>query len=72
MGKAPRGALACLVSSRVGTLRRRHGHKGFNTTTFSGRLGRRALALGHYQAAIVVIDAKGRRSLPRLLDFDIV
>jgi len=69
--RAPRGALPCLVAAKVGTLRRR-GHKGVNTTAFSGRLGRRALALGHYQAAIVAIDARGRRSVPRLLDFDVV
>ena len=71
LGKTPRGALPCLLSTRAGLLRRR-GHKGANTTAFSGRLGRRALALGHYQAAIVAIDARGRRSVPRLLDFDVV
>jgi hypothetical protein len=71
LGKTPRGALPCLLSTRVGLLRR-HGHKGPNTTAFSGRLGRRALALGHYQAGIVAIDARGRRSVPRLLDFDVV
>jgi hypothetical protein len=70
-GAAPRGGHACLLASSVGTLVRR-GHKGTNTTSFSGRVGSRALGPGHYQAEIVAIDSRGRRSTPKLLDFDVV
>jgi hypothetical protein len=70
-GAAPRGGRACLLASSVGTLLRR-GHKGTNTTGFSGRIGSRALGPGHYQAEIVAVDSRGRRSAPKLLDFDVV
>ncbi|TMK38434.1 MAG: hypothetical protein E6G56_14645 [Actinobacteria bacterium] len=70
-GKASPGAPACLLSARVGTVRRR-AHKGANTTPFSGRLGRRPLPPGHYQTAIIATDTHNRRSAPRLLDLDIV
>jgi WD40 repeat protein len=70
-GAAPRGGRACLLASSAGTLLRR-GRKGTNTASFSGRIGSRALGPGHYQAEFVAIDARGRRSAPRLLDFDVV
>ena len=68
---APRSARACLAATRVGTLRRR-GHRGTNRTRFSGRIGTRALAPGHYQAEIIALDARGRSRPPALIDFDVV
>jgi hypothetical protein len=60
---APRRAARCTRYRTIGKLTRR-GTKGANTIRFTGRIGRRALAQGNYQAAMVAADAAKNRSKP--------
>jgi hypothetical protein len=55
----------------VGTLRR-SGAAGPNRLRFSGRIGRRALRPGHYQALIRATDAAGNRSARGSVRFRLV
>ncbi len=55
-----------------GTLTRRTAKLGRNDVTFSGRIGRKALARGRHRAEIVATDAAGNRSKPKRLSFTIV
>jgi hypothetical protein len=41
-------------------------------TSFSGRVGRRALHTGHYRATLTAIDASGARSNTKTITFQIV
>jgi hypothetical protein len=45
---------------------------GANTKRFSGRIGRRALALGSYRATLVARDAAGNASKAKRLNFRVV
>lgn len=54
----------CVVLRRVGHLVRRVS-SGVSVIRFSGRLGARALAPGHYQVRLTVTDRAGNRSAPR-------
>jgi hypothetical protein len=55
----------------VGTLKRRASTKP-KRVPFSGRLRRKALALGRYRAVLVATDRTGNRSKPRRLGFRVV
>jgi Tol biopolymer transport system component len=54
---------ACIRLVRAGRLVR-SGRVGPNTVSFSGRIGRRALATGRYRVTLVAMDAAGNRSRP--------
>lgn len=69
--RALRRAPRCRRMRAVGTLTRR-GHSGHNATSFSGRLGRRSLAPGRYQAQVSATDASGTKAQPRTVSFTIV
>ena len=45
---------------------------GPNSKRFSGRIGRKVLALGSYRVTLVATDAVGNASKPRRLTFKIV
>ena len=62
---------ACSRLETVGTLTRR-GRQGANVTSFSGRIGRRALAIGRYVAMIQATDSAGDRSATRSAAFRVV
>ena len=67
---APRHAARCTRYRTAGTLTRAS-KKGANTIRFTGRIGRRALATGSYQAVIVATDAAKNRSRSRSTRFRI-
>ena len=56
---------------RIGTLRRA-GKAGKNSVKFTGRLGRKALAVGSYRAVIGATDAAGNKAKTKTLSFKIV
>jgi hypothetical protein len=60
----------CTRLSLAGTLTRR-AKAGANKASFSGRLGRRALALGVYRATATAVDAAGAVSASRHVTFTI-
>ena len=55
----------------IGTLRRA-GKAGKNSVKFTGRLGRKALAVGSYRAVIGATDAAGNKAKTKTLSFRIV
>jgi glucose/arabinose dehydrogenase len=61
----------CTRLRSVGTLTRRAG-VGANKTSFTGRLGSRALAAGGYRAVLAATDADGNPARTRTLDFTVV
>jgi plastocyanin len=61
----------CTRALKVATLTRAHLHNGPNTIPFSGRIGRRALRPGAYEATLSARNAKGR-SKPRAVAFSVV
>ncbi|HVP03718.1 MAG TPA: PKD domain-containing protein [Solirubrobacteraceae bacterium] len=56
----------------IGTLRRANLAAGSRSLTFSGRLGRKALAKGGYRVSVTATDAAGNRSKPRVASFNVV
>jgi acid phosphatase type 7 len=69
--RANRRRPACIRLRRVGRLSY-PGVTGHNARRFTGRLGRRALKRGRYQASFVAVDAAGNRSTPKSVGFTIV
>jgi glucose/arabinose dehydrogenase len=61
----------CTRFGAVGTLTRR-AHAGANKTSFTGRLGSRALAAGGYRAVLAATDADGNPARTSTLDFTVV
>jgi hypothetical protein len=61
----------CVRLRHIGTLRRA-ARQGANSTPFSGRLGRKALRRGRYEATIGATDAAGNKSRSRSVRFAIV
>jgi virginiamycin B lyase len=62
----------CKVWRSAGRSLTRQGLQGPNSIAFSGRLGRKALALGSYRALLSATDASGNRSRTVTLKFAIV
>ncbi|HVE68542.1 MAG TPA: hypothetical protein VNB64_08180 [Solirubrobacteraceae bacterium] len=62
---------ACTILKHLGTLVRT-ARPGANSVPFSGRLGRRALPVGRYTAAIGAVDAAGNVSMWRRVFFNVV
>jgi Tol biopolymer transport system component len=62
----------CTRLVRAGTLTRSKTKAGKNSIAFSGRLGRKALRPGAYQASLVATDAAGQKSTPRVVKFSVV
>jgi hypothetical protein len=62
----------CTRLVRAGTLTRRNLPAGANSVPFSGRIGKKKLAVGSYQTSIVATDTAGNKSRPRTLKFTIV
>jgi virginiamycin B lyase len=62
----------CTLWKSAGRSLVRQGLQGPNSIAFSGRLGRKALALGSYRALITATDAAGNRSRTAKLGFTIV
>lgn len=65
-----RKAKRCTRLSGFGTLTR-VSRAGVNSVAFSGRIGRRALKPGRYQATLTATDAAGNRSGPRVVSFKV-
>ena len=63
--RGARGKRRCTRATTVVTLTRT-GHAGLNRVPFSGRIGRRALAPGGYEAAFTAINSAGSSSTARL------
>ena len=61
---AARGERRCTRTGAATLIR--SGHAGLNRVTFSGRIGRRPLAPGRYEAAFTAINSAGRSSTARL------
>jgi hypothetical protein len=57
---------------KAGTLTRRRGRAGPNKVAFSGRIGRRALAIGRHRATLTATGANRRVSAPRRRSFLVV
>jgi hypothetical protein len=66
-----RRAKSCTRSTLKGTLTRT-GRPGPNTVTFSGRIGRKALAAGNYKMTLTAVDGAGNKSKRADLSFVIV
>jgi len=66
-----RRAKRCARYRTIGTLTR-SAKRGSNSTTFTGRLGRRALRPGSYRAVARATDRAGNRSTPRRASFRIL
>lgn len=62
----------CTRYVQRGTLIRKNLPAGASTVAFSGRIDKRALALGAYRLTLVATDAAGNASAPRRLAFTIV
>jgi hypothetical protein len=62
----------CTRLVRVGALTRSKTKAGKNSIAFSGRLGKKALRPGGYQASLVAADAAGQKSKPRVVKFTVV
>ena len=62
---------ACVRYLRTGTLTRRLAG-GRRAVAFSGRIGRRALAIGRYRVTVTAVDAARNASRPRTVFFTIV
>ena len=62
----------CARYKPTGTLTRRSLPAGDNAIRFSGRIGKRALAPGHYRATVTATDPVGNRSRPTRATFTIV
>lgn len=56
----------------AGTIRRRGLGAGANSISFNGRLRRRNLRPGPYDAVLIATDAAGNRSIPRLIGFRVL
>jgi streptogramin lyase len=67
-----RSGRRCTLWKSAGRSLTRQGLQGPNAIAFSGRLGRKALALGSYRALITATDAAGNRSRTAKLGFTIV
>jgi len=65
-----RRAKRCVRVIAIGTLTR-ISHRGANRVAFSGRIGRRSLRPGRYQATLVAVNGAGNRSKPRTIKFTI-
>jgi hypothetical protein len=70
--RARRARPRCTRALLRGTLRRTGVRAGPRSTPFTGRLGRRALALGRYRATVTATDAAGNVSRPRSITFRVV
>lgn len=66
-----RGGRGCSHLVTAGTLTRR-ARQGRNVTRFTGRIGRRRLVAGFFQATIQATDATGSRSATRSVRFRVV
>jgi hypothetical protein len=62
----------CTRYVRAGTLTRRNKGPGRVSTAFSGRIGRRKLALGSYRATVGATDAAGNRAKTQRVSFSVV
>jgi PKD repeat protein len=62
----------CTRYTSRGTLTRKHEKAGADTVAFSGRIGRKALAKGHYRLTAKATDAAGNASRPKTATFVIV
>jgi streptogramin lyase len=69
--KRNKGARRCPLWRTAGALRR-GGLLGPNSVAFSGRIGRRALAVGAYHLRVTATDSAGNTSNPRTAGFSIV
>ena len=70
--KSQRGrARRCSLVVVRGTLQRKS-VAGVNKLTFTGRLGRKALAAGRHRFAMIAVDAAGNRSAPKRVSFTVV
>jgi virginiamycin B lyase len=67
-----RSGKRCKLWKSTGRSLTRQGLQGPNSIAFSGRLGRKALAIGAYRALITATDAAGNRSRTAALGFAIV
>jgi glucose/arabinose dehydrogenase len=70
--RARRARPRCTRALLRGTLRRTGVRAGRRSTPFTGRLGRRALALGRYRATVTATDAAGNVSRPRSITFRVL
>jgi hypothetical protein len=70
--RARRRRPPCTRALLRGTLRRTVARAGRRSTPFTGRIGRRALALGRYRATLTTADAAGNVSAPRSITFTVV
>jgi hypothetical protein len=62
----------CTAMAADGTITRRSEKAGADRIPFSGRIGRRALRIGHYTMRIVATDPAGNRSPPHTAKFTII
>ena len=70
--RANRRRRRCTRYVRAGTLTRRSQGPGRVSTAFSGRIGKRKLAVGSYRATIGATDAAGNRARARAVSFSVV
>jgi hypothetical protein len=63
---------ACTRWVKDGSLRRHSEDAGHDTIAFSGRIGRKALALGAYRMTLVATDRAGNRSAAKTAGFTVV
>ncbi len=62
---------ACTLYTRIGAFAQQ-GRAGRNTKKFSGRIGRKKLAIASYRATLVARDAAGNRSKAKQISFRVV
>ena len=70
--RSNRSRRRCTRYVRAGVLTRRNKGPGRVSTPFTGRIGRRKLALGSYRATLGATDAAGNRARTRQLVFTVV
>jgi PKD repeat protein len=63
---------ACTRYIKAGSLTRHSEHGGSDAIAFSGRIGRKALALGAYRSTVVATDPAGNRSAAKTAGFTVV
>ena len=61
----------CTMYRKKGELKR-SGHRGRNSTSFTGRIGSRRLARGRYRLTVTATDTAGNVSVPKKKSFQIV
>jgi hypothetical protein len=70
--KGTRPPKPCTRYLTRGTLTRKHERAGADTVAFSGRIGRKALANGHYRLTLKATDPAGNASRPKTATFVVV